>query len=50
MRYFKTIVITLLITSGAAFGLTSCEEEHVLPTTISPSGDGGGMEDDGQFD
>lgn len=49
MKNFKTIFIALLIASSATFGLSSCEEEQVLPTTISPSGDGIGMEDDGQF-
>jgi hypothetical protein len=53
MKNIKTTVIALLLLSGAAFALSSCEEEQVLPSTvieITGSADGGGMEDDGQFD
>jgi hypothetical protein len=52
MKDLKTTIIALLLVSGAAFGLSSCEEEQVLPSTIEIRGsaDGGGMEDDGQFD
>lgn len=52
MKNLKTTIIALFLIFGAAFSLSSCEEEQVLPAdiTISPSGDGTGMEDDGQFD
>jgi hypothetical protein len=52
MKNIKTTIIALLLLTGASFGLASCEEDQVLPAdiTISPSGDGGGMEDEGQFD
>ena len=53
MKNLKTTIIALLLLSGTAFALSSCEEEPVLPVSdieIRPSGDGTGMEDDEQWD
>jgi hypothetical protein len=50
MKKIKTAIIAFLLLAGTVLTFSSCEEEQVLPSTISPSGDGIGMEDDGQFD
>lgn len=53
MKNIKATIIALFLLPGISFGLFSCEEEQILPSTVIEvrgAADGTGMEDDGQFD